>query len=178
IPCRSARKVGPISPSQGTRLAFLVRDARALRSARDHRRNALLIKSKSIRAPAQLAVGQTSVVANMCNRVRGHCAPMIDSFEQIHSETLINKGRCGEVTTAIHEYQARDNGEVIQNQQQSPQHRMVLDPGHACSRRWRSAMMSRGVLQLSRSNSAGETLMPSSFSIVTISSTVLIESST
>src|SRR5438876_9804328 len=110
----------------------------------------------------------------MCNRVRGHCAPMIDSFEQIHSETLINKGRCGEVTTAIHEYEARDNGDVIQNQQQWPQYRKVLEPGHACSRRWGSARMSRGVLQRSGPNHGGQTHVPGVLWSVTIRSAVLI----
>src|SRR6266545_3096522 len=54
---------------------------------------------------------------------------------------------------------------------------MALDPAHACTRRSRSAIIARGVLQLSRSNSAGETLMPNFSSIIIINSTVLIESS-
>jgi len=42
---------------------------------------------------------------------------MIDSFEEIHSETLINKWRRREVAAAIHDYKAHDNEKVIENEE-------------------------------------------------------------
>src|SRR5438093_7395424 len=97
---------------------------------------------------------------------------MIDSLDQIHSETLIKKWWRREIATAIQQDQRQDNGEIIHNQQRAMQRRMFLEPAHMCSRCWRSAMIFRGVCQLSRSNSAGETLMPNSSSIIRMSLTV------
>src|SRR6266478_9177609 len=127
------------------------------------------IASERIRLPAQFAVRQGSTVANVCCCFRSHCSPAIDSFDQIHSETLINKWRRREIAAAIHENQGQDNGEVIENQQYAMQRRMFLEPAHTCSRCWRSAINCRGVCQLSRSNSAGENLMPNCSSIIKIS---------
>ena len=58
---------------------------------------------------------------------------------------------------------------IAVNQQRAMKRRMFLEPAHICSRCWRSAMIFRGVCQLSRSNSAGETLMPNSSSIIRMS---------
>ena len=127
------------------------------------------IGSECIRAPAQLTIRQGFTVANMCSCFRGHCAPAIDSFDQIHSETLINKRLRREIATAIHQDQRYDDGEIIENQQYAMHRRMFLEPAHKCSRCWRSAIIFRGVRQLSRSNSAGETLMPNSSSIIRMS---------
>ena len=91
--------------------------------------------SERIRAPAQFAISQGPVVADMCDCFRGHCGPVIDAFEQIHLEALINKGRRGEIPTAIHHDQARDDGKVVENQQHAPQPWMPLDPAHAFKRR-------------------------------------------
>ena len=91
--------------------------------------------SERIRAPAQLAISQGPAVAYMCDCFRGHGGPAINSFEQIHLETLINKGRRGEIPTAIHHDQARDDGKVVENQQHAPQPWMPLDPAHAVKRR-------------------------------------------
>src|SRR5882757_7148113 len=128
--------------------------------------------------PAELAVGQPLISADVCDRIRSRKSPTIDLFDEIHSKTLINKWRRGKVATTVHRDQAPDNSEVIQNQQRTPERWMGLDPAHAftCIRLSRSAIILRGVSQFSRSNSAGEILRPNSSSIPIINSTVLIES--
>src|SRR5436305_10297615 len=124
------------------------------------------IASERIRLPAQFAVRQGSTVANVCCCFRGYCGPAIDSLDQIHSETLINKRRRREIAASIHKDQGQDDGEVIENQQYAMQRGMFLKPAHMRSRCWRSVIIFRGVCQLSRSNSAGETLMPNCSSII------------
>jgi hypothetical protein len=42
---------------------------------------------------------------------------MIDSIEEVHSETLINKRRRREVATAIHDNKPHDNEKVIENEE-------------------------------------------------------------
>src|SRR6516164_3204135 len=125
--------------------------------------------SERIRLPAQFAISQGFTVANVCCGFRSHCGPAIDPFDQIHSETLINKWRRREIAASIHKDQGQDDDEVVENQQYEMQRRVFLKPAHMRSRRWRSAIIFRGVCQLSRSNSAGETLMPNSSSIVKMS---------
>src|SRR5882724_2384673 len=136
------------------------------------------IASERIRAAAQFAIGQRSIVADMCGRFRSRYAPAIDSFDQIHSETLINKRRRRKIAAAIDRDQRQNNCQVINNEQYAMQCRMLLEPAHMLMRCLRLAMRSRGVRQLSRSNSAGETLMPNCSSIIKISWTVRIESRT
>src|SRR4030095_4491140 len=135
--------------------------------------------SESIRTPAELAIGQPPISADVCDRTRSRKSPMIDLVDEIHSKALINKRRGGKVATTVHHDQAHNDSEVIQNQQRSPECRMCARPAHTFtrSRRSRSAMILRGVPQFSRSNSAGEILRPNSSSILIITSTVLIESS-
>src|SRR5207248_4327689 len=120
------------------------------------------------------------ISTDVCDRFWSHQSPVIDLFDEVHSKTLINEWWRRKVATAVHSDQARNHSEVIQNQQRSPQRRMCPDPTHTvtCARLSRSAMILRGVPQFSRSNSDGETLRPSSSSILTINSTVLIESNT
>src|SRR5262249_20071347 len=97
---------------------------------------------------------------------------MIDLSNEIHSKSLINKWWRRQVPHAVQANQARNNNQVIQNQQHSPKRRMCRDPTHTltCVRLSRSAMILSGVAQFSRSNSAGETLTPNSSSIRTINS--------
>src|SRR5947209_19070293 len=123
------------------------------------------IGSECIRAPAQLTICQGFAVANMCSCFRGHCAPAIDSFDQIHSETLINKRLRSEIATAIHQDQRYDDGEIIENQQYAMLRRMFLEPADKCNRYWRSAIIFSGVRQPARSNSAGGNWMQNHFSL-------------
>ena len=93
------------------------------------------MRGERIRTRAQLAVGQRSVVAGVRDCFRRHRGPAIDLFQQVHSKTLINKGRRGEIAAAIHHDQSGNNSEIIENQKYALQPRMCLDPAHASNRR-------------------------------------------
>jgi hypothetical protein len=58
--------------------------------------------SKSIRTPAELAIGEPLVSTDVCDRIRSRKRPMIDLFDEIHSKTLINKWRRRKVATTVH----------------------------------------------------------------------------
>jgi hypothetical protein len=57
---------------------------------------------EGIRTPAQLAIGQPLISADVRDRLRSGQSPVIDLFDEIHSKTLINKWRRGKVATTVH----------------------------------------------------------------------------
>src|ERR1051325_8544447 len=136
------------------------------------------MRGQRIRTRAQLAVGQRLGAANVCDLLRRNDPPLIDSLEQIHSESLIDERRSREITAPVEQDQPRDNSEVINNQTRAPQPRMHFEPVHFSRRCSTSAMTLRGVFHISRSNSAGDTLIPNSDRKSIMSSTVFIESRT
>ena len=75
------------------------------------------MSSKRIRAPAEFAAG-CPLVANVRGRVQ---TLFPDRFVRADSSKNDNKGRRGEIATAIHHNQARDDGKVVENQQHAPQ---------------------------------------------------------
>ena len=74
------------------------------------------VGGERIRTLPELAVAQPLVTADMRNGIRGCQSPLIDSFEEIHSKTLVNKWRRGEIAATVHHDQPRNNSKVIQNQ--------------------------------------------------------------
>src|ERR1051325_2582007 len=135
-------------------------------------------RGQRIRARAQFAVSQRLGAANVWDLLRRNDPPLIASLEQIHSESLIEDTRRRENTAPVEQDQPGDHPEVINNQNRAPQPRMRFEPVHFSRRCSTSAMILRGVFHISRSNSAGDTLIPNSSSSAIMSSTVFIESRT
>ena len=59
------------------------------------------VRSESIRTPAELAIGQSPISADVRDRIRSRKSPTIDLINEIHSKALINKRRRGKVTPAV-----------------------------------------------------------------------------
>src|ERR1043166_5474746 len=136
------------------------------------------MRGQRIRARAQFAVSQRLGAANVCDLLRRNDPPLIDSLEQIHSESLIDERRSREITAPVEQDQPGDPPGVKNNKTRAPQPGRRFEPVHFSRRCSTSAMILRGVFHISRSNSAGDTLIPNSSSSAIMSSTVFIESRT
>jgi len=51
------------------------------------------VGSQGIRTPAELAMAQRLITADVCDGIRRCHGPPIDLLEEIHSKTLVNKRR-------------------------------------------------------------------------------------
>jgi hypothetical protein len=57
---------------------------------------------KGIGPPAEFAIAEPSIAADMSNGTWGRQSPVIDLLKEIHSKTLINKWRSGKVAPTVH----------------------------------------------------------------------------
>jgi hypothetical protein len=59
------------------------------------------VRSEGIRTPAELAISELLIAADVCDRVWGSQRPVVDLFDEIHSKALINKRWRGKVASAV-----------------------------------------------------------------------------